>query len=123
MTTFNVGDRVRLSPKADPDRRAALGDMLGTVGEVRLTHYRVDWDAPNPDWNGPEHYEVELAPAPSLVDDLRAKATAARAEADAAFNEYQTVQTAADAADERVYALRGKANALEAAVKILEEAE
>lgn len=120
-TLLNIGDRVRLSPKAAPDRRAALGDMLGTVREVHSHFYCVDWADGNHGWNGPEHNEVELAPA--LADDLRAKATAARAEADAEFNEYQTAQDAADAASGRMYTLRAKANALEAAAKILEEAE
>jgi hypothetical protein len=192
VTKFNVGDRVRLSAQANPERIADIGDMLGTVREVHSFHALVEWDTPNPKWNGPNYDEIELVPAPdaftigarvrilssvysdpaktssgdtvpvgtlgtvvdtsslyvrvaiddkapwsplftreeielaanpTLIETLRAKATAARTEADTAYSEYDAANAAVNVTYDRWYSLHSKANALEAAAKILEEAE
>lgn len=70
MTKFNVGDRVRLSPQADPARRAALGTMEGTVKSTHAASgsVGVDWNVPTPRWDGPENYEIELVPAPQMIN-------------------------------------------------------
>jgi hypothetical protein len=70
VTKFNVGDRVRLSPQADLARRAALGDMEGTVKSTHAASgsVGVDWDVPTPRWDGPERDEIELVPAPQAIN-------------------------------------------------------
>jgi hypothetical protein len=125
VTQFKIGDRVRLSAEAIPERIADIGDMLGTIRKVHSSHAVVEWDIPDPKWDGPDYGEIELAPTtePTLVETLRAKATDVRAEADAAFDEYQAASAAVDTAFDRMIALRNTASALEAAAKILEEAE
>lgn len=77
-----VGTRVRLSDTASPERRAAVGDMLGTI-RYPGNWAHVDWNIPMPAWDGPEWHEIEIATDPAPVDVLRARASNLRDQADA----------------------------------------
>lgn len=88
VTTFNPGDRVRLSPMADYWRRQGVGNAEGFVRRYSNGKPVVAWQGiANPgEFNNPPEHEIELVPSATYADtiaDLRAKAAAKRAEADA----------------------------------------
>lgn len=132
MTTFNVGDRVRvinsiyndpeLTSTGDTIANGSLGTVIGTgIGTGMYTRVAVDGKEP---W-APlfTDDEIKLAPAPSLIDDVRAKAAAKRAAAQQAQKETDIADAAYEEALFRTHALSREADALEAAAKILEEAK
>lgn len=124
MTKFNVGDRVRvISPVfEDPQfgrHRVAVG-ATGVVVSTRI-YVGVNIDGMTGDRRLFTDNEIELAPAPSLADDLRAKASAKRAEADAVRKEAEEAGRALDELTDRANTLARAASALTVAANVLEE--
>lgn len=113
---FNIGDRVRLSPKASSWRRGEVGDREGIIMRFNTSGAVVKWmPRPIPGANNPDLVEIELVnpSAPAAATDLRAIADEKRRRA-------IDLRTQADALTDQANDLIFDATAIERAATIIE---